>query len=236
MPARRQEVLDFIGEHLNLSGVAPSTREIQAACGFASQTSVVQHLKALQKAGWLRVLGKARGLVLTAKSPSAPRAPRIIQIPLLGSIPAGMPQQGGEGMEGCLSVDADCLHIPHNMRTFALKVRGDSMTGAGILDGDNVVLEFREPRAGDVVAALIDGETTLKRYLLRSGQPYLHAENPRYPDLIPAQELVIQGVMVALLRITRDHGPTLQNSRSKSSPASPASSASYPGSSRPPRK
>ncbi len=74
------------------------------------------------------------------------------------------------------------------------------MTGANILDGDIVVLEIREPRSGDVVAALIDGETTLKRYLLKGPQPFLKAENPVYPDLLPARELIVQGVMVALVR------------------------------------
>ena len=75
--------------------------------------------------------------------------------------------------------------------------------GAGILSGDVVVLEFREPRNGEVVAALIDGETTLKRYVVQRGKPFLKAENPRFPNLIPAQELVIQGVQVALLRVRR---------------------------------
>ena len=74
------------------------------------------------------------------------------------------------------------------------------MIDAHIQEGDVVVLEYREPRDGDVVAALIDGETTLKRFLLNDGKPYLKAENPNYPDLIPARELVVQGVVVALTR------------------------------------
>lgn len=74
------------------------------------------------------------------------------------------------------------------------------MIDAHICNGDTVILEFREPRKGDIVAALIDGETTLKRYLMDRGKPFLRAENPDYPDLLPAQELVIQGVLVALLR------------------------------------
>ena len=74
------------------------------------------------------------------------------------------------------------------------------MIDAHICNGDTVILEFREPRKGDIVAALIDGETTLKRYLVAKGRPFLRAENPNYPDLIPAQELIIQGVLIALLR------------------------------------
>ena len=74
------------------------------------------------------------------------------------------------------------------------------MTGAGIHDGDTAILEVREPRKGDVVAALIDGETTLKRYVMERGRAYLKAENPRFPNLIPLRELVVQGVLVALVR------------------------------------
>jgi repressor LexA len=75
------------------------------------------------------------------------------------------------------------------------------MVDAGILDRDVVILELAEPRHRDIVAALIDGETTLKRYLVQKNRPFLRAENPKYADLIPAQELVIQGVFRALIRI-----------------------------------
>ena len=75
------------------------------------------------------------------------------------------------------------------------------MIGAHIVDGDIVILEDRkEVQNGDIVAALIDGETSLKRYVVDHGRPYLKAENPRYPDLVPARELKIQGVMVSLIR------------------------------------
>lgn len=74
------------------------------------------------------------------------------------------------------------------------------MIDAHICHGDTVILEVREPRKGDIVAALIDGETTLKRYLVENGKPFLRAENADFPDLIPARELVIQGVLVGLLR------------------------------------
>src|SRR5437764_12709509 len=84
---------------------------------------------------------------------------------------------------------------------FAPKVRGDSMVNALLLDGDIVILDDRkEARNGDIVAALIDGETTLKRFIIEHGRPYLRAENPRYPEQRPAHDLRIQGVMVSLLR------------------------------------
>jgi repressor LexA len=74
------------------------------------------------------------------------------------------------------------------------------MIGANILEDDIVFLTPREPSPGQIVAALIDGESTLKRFLQKHGRPFLRAENPRYPDLLPAAELIIQGVMVGLLR------------------------------------
>jgi repressor LexA len=105
-----------------------------------------------------------------------------------------------EQKEGCRSIDIASLGVPRHARTFALKVRGESMIEAHICDGDTVILEFREPRHMDIVAALIDGETTLKRFIVDRGRPFLRAENENYPDLIPARELIVQGVMVALLR------------------------------------
>ena len=121
--------------------------------------------------------------------------------PSTGDIAAGMPQATEAGSsEGCVSIDTVSLGISPRAKTFGLRVRGDSMIDAHICDGDTAILELREPRKGDVVAALIDGETTLKRYVVKNGNPYLQAENVDYPDLVPAQELVVQGVLVALLR------------------------------------
>jgi len=193
---KQQAMRDFIGTYQQREGVSPSLREIQAHFGFASPNAVAKHLAALRRKGVVqRSARRARGLVL---SESADRL--ISEIPILGAIPAGRPLEESEQREGCVRVDLDTLGIPKNARTFALKVRGDSMTGAHILDGDIVILELKPPSHGRVVAALIDGESTLKTFLVRAGKPYLRAENPNYPDLIPAQELVIQGVMVALLR------------------------------------
>jgi len=126
---------------------------------------------------------------------------RVVDIPRFGSIPAGFAGDRLQEAKGCVSIDIETIGIRPTPRTFALEVRGDSMIGRHILDGDLVILEHgMTPRTGDVVAALIDNESTLKTFVLNRGKPYLRAENPRYPDLIPASELVIQGVMVALVR------------------------------------
>lgn len=122
------------------------------------------------------------------------------EIPIFGEVAAGRPVSNEETEPGCIGVDLASIGISPNARTFALRVRGDSMIGAHILDGDTIVLEMRPAHDGAIVAALVDGECTLKRYFVRRGIPYLKAENPKYADVIPAQELVIQGVMVAIFR------------------------------------
>jgi len=194
---RQQEVFDYLKDYHQKTGLMPSTREIQRHFDFASQTAAVSHLKALEKKGVIQKHpGKARALVL----PEELERDEIIDVPIYGNIAAGLGEDQEQHQEGCLSMDITSLGIARNAKTFALRVRGDSMIDAHICDGDHVVLEFREPRKNDVVAALIDGETTLKRYVLQRGKPYLQAENADFPDLIPARELVIQGVMVALLR------------------------------------
>jgi repressor LexA len=193
---RQKKVLDFIQREQREKGVTPSTREIQSHFRFASQTSVMQYIAALEKKGFLqRQAGKARALITSIQKA------RIHDVPIYGQIPAGMATMTEQDVEGHVSLDAQSANVSKNHGTFALRVRGDSMIGAHILDGDLVILEqSKEVHNGDIVAALIDGETTLKRYVVDRGRPYLKAENPRYPNLIPARELKIQGVMVSLVR------------------------------------
>ena len=194
---RQQQLLDFLHQSHRETGVMPSTREIQAHFGFASQTAAMSHLRALERKGVIKRLpGKARAVVF----PEELEREEIMDIPLYGNIAAGMAQDVQPEKDGCVSIDVASVGLKASTRVFALRVRGDSMIDAHICDGDTVVLEMREPRNGDVVAALIDGETTLKRYILERGAPYLQAENEMFPDLIPLRELVVQGVMVALLR------------------------------------
>jgi repressor LexA len=197
LTARQQEILDFLQGEMARTGIMPSTREIQEHFQFASQTASVNHLKALEKKGAIqRLAGKARAVAF----PSMLNREPLVDIPLYGQIAAGMPETIDQEPEGKISIDAASLGLRPRQGSFALRVRGDSMIDAHILDGDTAILDAREPRHGDIVAALIDGETTLKRYLLKDGTPFLRAENSRYPDLIPARELVSQGVLVGLVR------------------------------------
>lgn len=193
---RQKNILDFIQREQRQKGITPSTREIQGHFGFASQTSVMQYIAALERKGFLdRHARKARSLITPVQKV------RITDVPIYGHIPAGMSTLTEQTIEGHVSLDTRSANISKNRGTFALRVHGDSMIGAHIVDGDIVILEeSKEVHNGDIVAALIDGETTLKRYLIEHGRPYLKAENPRYPNLIPARELKIQGVMVSLVR------------------------------------
>lgn len=193
---RQRSILEFIQSEQREKGITPSTREIQAHFGFASQTSVMQYIATLERKGFLdRHARKARALITPVQKV------RITDVPIYGQIPAGMATLTEQTIEGHVSLDTRSVNASRNGKTFALRVRGDSMIDAHILDGDIVILEDRKDvQTGDIVAALIDGETTLKRYVMEHGRPYLKAENPLYPNLVPARELRIQGVMVSLIR------------------------------------
>jgi repressor LexA len=197
---RQQQIVDFIQRRQQTSGLTPSFQDIAEHFGFRSPTTVADHLRLIRQKGALASEpGRARSLRVL--SPWQAFKKPVVDIPIFGSIPAGFADERSQEAVGCISVDVEAVGIKPTARTFALEVHGDSMIGKHILSGDFVVIEHGlTPKPGDVVAALIDGESTLKTFNVQRGKPFLHAENPKYPDLIPATELVIQGVMVALIR------------------------------------
>ncbi|KAF0178569.1 MAG: repressor LexA [Limisphaerales bacterium] len=200
---RQQQILDHIRREQEQAGNAPTLAEIARHFGFRSLNAVSEHLRLIRQKGFLEAsTGRARSLRIV--SPLQRFRQRVADIPVFGSIPAGLPQERTQEAKGCVSIDIGTLNFKPTPRTFALEVRGDSMVGKHIIEGDLVVLEHgATPKPGDVVAALIDGESTLKTFLTRNGKPYLKAENPNYPDLLPAQELVIQGVLRLVVRRAR---------------------------------
>jgi len=205
---RQQDVIGFIRQTIDRVGVAPTLREIAAHFRFRSVKAAADHVSALRRKGALagapRRARALRIVDLTDGGWATMRAlgRHVARLPVYGSIPAGLARDRRQESRGCVAVDLEALGIRPTPRTFALEVRGDSMVGRHIIDGDLVVLEHgKTPRPGDVVAALIDNESTLKTFVQERGQPpCLRAENPRYPQLHPAAELVIQGVMVGLIR------------------------------------
>ena len=193
---RQREILAFIESQ----DPPPTAREVQAHFGFKTPGTVAQYIEILRAKGYLSAAtGKSRNLkgVGSFKEIRNP----LVHIPLYGSIPAGFADERHQEAEGCISVDAKTLGVRPTKQTFALRVKGDSMIEKHILNGDYAILEHGKPaKNGDIVAALIDGESTLKIFLREGGKPFLRAANPKYPDLIPAADLLIQGVMVALVR------------------------------------
>ena len=197
---RQKEVLEFIKKVQRASAQTPSLREIARHFGFGSMTAAADHVRALKRKGMLEGSPR-RARSLKILSPLENLRRPVVDIPVYGEIPAGFADERQQEAKGCISVDVKSLGIRPTARTFALQVKGDSMIGKHILEGDYVILEQGStPRSGDVVAALIDQESTLKTFVLQEGNPVLKAENPRYPTLVPVHELMIQGVMVGLIR------------------------------------
>jgi repressor LexA len=196
----QRRVFEFVRDTIVGGGPAPTPREIAARFGWSSKRAAECHIEALIRKGWLASeAGKARSLRLVV----AGKTPRriIVEIPLFGSIPAGFSRDREQETDECVPVTIESIGFKPTRNTFALRVAGDSMIGKHICHGDIVVFEHGpEPRPGQIVAALIDRKNTLKTFVMKNGKPFLKAENPRYPDLIPSEELVIQGVVRAVIR------------------------------------
>ncbi len=192
---RQEAVLDFLRSYQAREGVPPSTRQISQHFGFSSQTSAMQHLRALAKRGLIEQLGD-RSWGIKVKEVQA----HFVDLPLYGTIPAGRPADTDAQIpDETVSIDPALFGLSPRKKYWALAVSGDSMIGAHIVAGDIALLETREPKPGEIIAALVDGTTTtLKRYVVERGRPLLRAANPRYPDLKP-ERLESQGVLVGLI-------------------------------------
>ena len=196
----QRKVFEFVRGEIEGGLPAPTVREIAARFGYRSKRAGERHLEALIRKGWLASdPGKARSLRLGKAA--QPTRGALADIPLLGRIPAGFGEDREQEADSFVTVSIDSIGFKPTRNTFALRVKGDSMIGRHICDGDVVVLEHGpEPRHGQIVAARIDRKDTLKTFLVKNGKPYLRAENPKYPDLIPSEELLISGVFKALIR------------------------------------
>jgi repressor LexA len=196
---RQQAIYDFILEFRRENGCSPSIPEIQRRFGIRSPNGVAGHLHALEAKGVIRRAERgSRQIDVT--DPKAKRTPPA-ELPVVGTIAAGYPQPAGDSAGATLSLDEDTLGFRPKPGCFVLRVRGDSMRDAGILDGDMVVIEpAPNPRENQIVAALIDGECTLKRLVRVKGRWFLKAENAAYPELHPRADLVIQGAVRTVIR------------------------------------
>ena len=194
---RQDQILDFVKTHQRTHGVPPSTRQIGRQLD-SSQATVMGHLRALAKKSQLEKLADGKWGLKAAGVQT-----HLFEAPIYGSIPAGLPAMQEQTPDETITVDPALFGVRRARpdHFWFLRVRGDSMIDAHILDGDLVALERREPRPGDIIAALVDEtETTLKRLVRVGGRLILRAANARYADIIPTRGLESQGVVVGLIR------------------------------------
>jgi len=197
---RQTQILDFLRNFKNQEGVAPTYREISGHFGFKSTKAASDHVRALEKKGYVRLHGnRSRSIEIVSSESNS--TGHVVTVPILGEIPAGMPEKKEENRSHAIVVDETMLGNCKGHRLFALKVTGESMTGRSICDGDWVIADSDvTPNEGEVVVALIDGDNTLKTLAKREKSFYLKAENPGHPDWISMEEMIIQGVVKAVLR------------------------------------
>ena len=184
---KAERILDYVNQFIQENGYAPSVREIGAAVGLRSTASVSYHIQAMQEKGLLQAptaKGRKRAIVSGV---------RPGQIPVIGVVTAGIPILAVENQEGTMAWDGD-------PGCFALRVRGDSMIGAGILSGDKVVVRPQQTaNDGQIVVARIGDEATVKRLRKKNNQVWLMPENDNYEPIDGTQAQII-GLVKAVVR------------------------------------
>ncbi|MBI4975689.1 transcriptional repressor LexA [Candidatus Peregrinibacteria bacterium] len=196
---KQEAVLKFIEEYQIAHGKSPTLREMREHFNVSSDNSILKHVKALEEKGFIQKDDTPRGIALLSNVKERLTGSGGVNIPLLGFIPAGGPVLTDEYIEKFVTLGAEFAKDEKDY--FMLRVTGMSMIDAGIFEGDMVLVNIKkEPRDGDVVVALIDNANTLKRLVKKDGKIYLKAENKNYHDIYPADNLIIQGVVTALIR------------------------------------
>ena len=192
--AKQEQIYNFICSFSDKHGYPPSVREICNGIGLKSPSSVHAHLKSLENAGYLQRDGnKTRAIVINS---SDVHGVHPINVPLVGQVAAGMPILAVENIEGYIPFDPAGAEREY----FALRVKGDSMIDAGILEGDILIVAVEEsPINGEIVVALIDGEATVKRLKKNLTDTWLMPENPAY-EPINGNDAAIIGKVVASMR------------------------------------
>ncbi len=194
---RQQAIYDFIRTTVASRGIPPSMREIGEKLGIRSTNGVEGHLAALARSGLIaREKGKSRGISLQTNDRS------VTMIPLLGRVAAGMPVLSPENREGEVMVDLSLFSLRSGSNLFALRVKGESMINAHIMDGDTLLVRAQSTaQNNDIVVALADGETTVKRFFLEKGLVRLQPENSSMkPIYIERGEFRIIGKAVGVIR------------------------------------
>ena len=194
---RQQAIYDFIRAVIYKRGIPPTMREIGEEFGIRSTNGVEGHLAALERSGLIaRERGKSRGLTVRARERSS------VAIPLLGRVAAGLPVLSPENREGDVMIDPSLFSLRSVQNIFALKVKGDSMVNAHIVDGDTLLVRAQaSAQDGDIIVALVNGEATVKRFFLGKNQVRLQPENSAMqPILLDRGEFLIMGKAIGVLR------------------------------------
>ena len=196
---RQFQIYEFIKTQIREKGYPPSVREICAGVGLKSTSTVHSHLEKLEKKGFIkRDASKSRTIEIVEKSISKSTRKELVDIPIVGTITAGMPILAVENIEDVFPLPID--YVKNKEQLFILKVKGESMIDAGILDGDMSIIEqtnFAEN--GDIVAALIDNEATLKRFFKEKNHIRLQPENETMSPII-VNDCKIIGKLVGIYR------------------------------------
>ncbi|THB63156.1 MAG: transcriptional repressor LexA [Spirochaetaceae bacterium] len=194
---RQYEVFRFIESYIQKNSFPPAIRDVSDAFGI-SVKGAYDHIDSLQKKGWIkRSANRSRSMeLLTHSEPEEPQ-PELVAVPLLGDVAAGLPLLAEENHEGRLDLPAAMLGKGN---FFGLRVKGDSMQGDGIYNGDIAIIrQQRTAQNGDVVVAMLGDSATLKRYYLEKNRIRLQAANPAYPPIY-TQEIRILGTLAHLIR------------------------------------
>jgi repressor LexA len=199
---RQQQVLEFITNYLDDHGYPPTLREIAQQLGVSGNISVISHLEALEKKGYIkRESGSSRGIALSGRSSAFAKPGSPVSLPVVGTVRAGQPEPAIEDIQEYLIVDPSWVK---SEGCFLLRVKGDSMVEAGIFDRDiGLVRPQRTAENGDVVVAMIDGEATLKRFYREADHIRLQPENSTLEPIIIREgdaEAVIVGRLLKTIR------------------------------------
>ena len=198
---RQRAILNYVREFIGRKGYPPAVREIGLAVGLSSSASVHNHLKNLEEFGFLqRDSAKPRALELMSQN-DAWRNKKVVPVPLVGKVTAGVPILAVENVEETYPIPKDLIGCDEDV--FMLSVTGDSMINAGILDGDYIIARKQNfANNGDIVIALIDGEeTTCKRYFRELRRIRLQPENEKYEPILGTDNIQVIGKVISVFRM-----------------------------------
>ncbi|MBP7869293.1 MAG: transcriptional repressor LexA [Candidatus Hydrogenedentes bacterium] len=195
---RQKSIVEYIAETIESEGFPPTLQEIGAHFGISSTNGVFDHLRTLERKGYIERSPKARSIRLTQKALAGMVRGGGNALPLVGRVAAGQPLLALENVEDYVFVSPQAV----GREAFCLRVSGESMIDAGLLPGDIIIVDKTvPPRPGDIVVALIGGEATVKYYHNHGDAIELRpANHTMRPMVYPAEEVSIQGVVVALQR------------------------------------